>query len=348
MPDSMDRVRALLIESAGDGDALGPFVQEMATIFRATHCGFISLPAAHTGLPVISAFSGDPAVARDYAAYYSSINPWRPAIFRQVEGTVATDPELCSVDSFRRTEFYADFGRKYGVVRTLGSVVIRNENEVTFIALDRAESAPEYEAADVRRLAGMVRDVRLTIKLHRANELAGALRSAFDTLPEAMAILRVSGELVSANRAFMSCLGECFSVGRGGVVAALPPFGERFRRAVGRTVSSKDASEMEMAGGWAVSILPQPGDCVVVRVRPTGMVTPPPGKIARVLGLTRAEGRLAEQLLVSRTLVEAAGALGIAVSTAKTQLRSIFAKTGCGSQKELMVLISRRLGNVEY
>ncbi|WP_331296092.1 hypothetical protein [Methylobacterium hispanicum] len=41
-----------------------------------------------------------------------------------------------------------------------------------------------------------------------------------------------------------------------------------------------------------------------------------------------------------RDLGEAADALGVAVSTARTQLKAVFAKTGTGRQAQLAVLLA--------
>jgi DNA-binding CsgD family transcriptional regulator len=57
-----------------------------------------------------------------------------------------------------------------------------------------------------------------------------------------------------------------------------------------------------------------------------------------VFGLTPAETRLLSRLLAGRTLEEAAAEFGIAISTAKTHLRAIFAKTGVARQADLVRL----------
>jgi DNA-binding CsgD family transcriptional regulator/PAS domain-containing protein len=63
--------------------------------------------------------------------------------------------------------------------------------------------------------------------------------------------------------------------------------------------------------------------------------------MAGAFGLTCAETRLVESLLVGRSLKESAVALGIAMTTAKTHLDNIFQKTGVNRQAELMRLASR-------
>jgi DNA-binding CsgD family transcriptional regulator len=56
-------------------------------------------------------------------------------------------------------------------------------------------------------------------------------------------------------------------------------------------------------------------------------------------GLTPAEARLALQLVAGETLRVAAGKLSITYETARTQVKSIFNKTGTCRQAELVIVI---------
>ena len=58
--------------------------------------------------------------------------------------------------------------------------------------------------------------------------------------------------------------------------------------------------------------------------------------------LTPAEARLAMHLGEGGSLAEYAEAAGVAIGTARTQLKSIFAKTGVNRQAALAGLIHRR------
>jgi DNA-binding CsgD family transcriptional regulator len=63
--------------------------------------------------------------------------------------------------------------------------------------------------------------------------------------------------------------------------------------------------------------------------------------VAATYGLTPAETRVMGSLLSGRSIGETATALGIAVTTAKSHLDSIFRKTGVNRQSDLMRLASR-------
>jgi DNA-binding CsgD family transcriptional regulator len=61
--------------------------------------------------------------------------------------------------------------------------------------------------------------------------------------------------------------------------------------------------------------------------------------LQKLFQLTPAETRLARSISSGDTLEEAARTLGIKVCTARTQLASIFAKTGTNRQSQLTVLL---------
>ncbi len=334
-------IQEILTESSIHPNGLRSFVEEMSKGFGATHCGLISIPADHLGLTVVTEFNGDPAVAEAYERYYASINPWRAAILRLAEGEVATDAELCDPTRFRDTEFYVDFGKRFGVVRTLGVVVTRSENETTFVSLDRAETDRPYEESARETLAGLRHLIQSSLQLYRANEMLGLFRTAFDSLPDALAVLRADGRMVYSNRSFAEFSGEYFMVGRNGTISARAPYADRFRRALAATVASGIPSEFGFSADAWISIMPQPNRSVVIRLRPQTRPKTTTKQIAEALRLSPAEARLVERLFANRTLVLAAEEIGIATGTAKTQLRSVFAKTGCNSQKELLLRIAR-------
>jgi DNA-binding CsgD family transcriptional regulator len=66
--------------------------------------------------------------------------------------------------------------------------------------------------------------------------------------------------------------------------------------------------------------------------------------LRQVFHLSVAEARLAEQLAAGLTPKGAAQASGITISTVRTQLRAVFAKTGCSRQSELVQLTLRLAG----
>jgi len=68
---------------------------------------------------------------------------------------------------------------------------------------------------------------------------------------------------------------------------------------------------------------------------------PDPRLLAVLFGLSRAEARLALRLLAGHTPQECAREAGVGVATVRSQLHSMFAKTGARRQAELVALFAR-------
>ena len=64
----------------------------------------------------------------------------------------------------------------------------------------------------------------------------------------------------------------------------------------------------------------------------------------RLYGFTSAEADLAERLLQGQALAEASEARGVMVSTGRSQLNSMLAKTGVRRQSELLAMLARTPG----
>ncbi|MEZ5564124.1 MAG: helix-turn-helix transcriptional regulator [Gammaproteobacteria bacterium] len=71
--------------------------------------------------------------------------------------------------------------------------------------------------------------------------------------------------------------------------------------------------------------------------KPTARVQP--GILQTQFGLSRAEARLAAELLAGETLAQAGITLCVSINTVRTQLRAIFAKTGTERQADLVRLL---------
>jgi DNA-binding CsgD family transcriptional regulator len=94
---------------------------------------------------------------------------------------------------------------------------------------------------------------------------------------------------------------------------------------------------LEFTARWNIGLA---SGCVAVFMsKPAGLQLPPQ-RLAEQYELTPAEGRLAAKLAALRNLEQASDDLCISVHTARSQLKSIFAKTGVQSQSELLMLLA--------
>jgi DNA-binding CsgD family transcriptional regulator len=93
-----------------------------------------------------------------------------------------------------------------------------------------------------------------------------------------------------------------------------------------------------------------PAGCVTAAVFVTvwdGRAGPPVEAVAAVFGLTAGEIHVAERLLTGRTPAEIAEDLALAMSTVRSHLKSIFAKTGTSRQSDLVRLATQLAAPIE-
>jgi DNA-binding CsgD family transcriptional regulator len=83
------------------------------------------------------------------------------------------------------------------------------------------------------------------------------------------------------------------------------------------------------------------GAAAVIMQDPTERRTPPLEAFAQLYGLTFAEQKVLEHIAEGEPPQEAADELGVSITTVKTHLQKIFAKTATGRQADLIQLLER-------
>lgn len=262
-------------------------------------------------------------------------------------------------------------------------LVDRNPRREIYLCLQRRLEQPPYDTADAQALDWAVPHLRQAMALcQRAQSEALALRASIDVigrLQYAVLVARGNGTLIVANPAGEAWArrllpqhsngtnGTSSTSGTSGSTSgstAMPPgvagaSGWRLSRPlpdvlrlVCETASPPQAIHAIGHEGRTAQIVIQP-------VRPGGEINAAlvaihenrgaPLTMATILrdlyALTPAESRLASLMMTGIGLPEACTQLGVKRETSRTQLKSIFTKTGTGTQAQLAHLLTR-LGSV--
>jgi DNA-binding CsgD family transcriptional regulator len=174
---------------------------------------------------------------------------------------------------------------------------------------------------------------------------------ALDAINVAAAVLNGSRKVIESNEAF-SRLGGLLKPGAFGVLKLADGGADGLFQDAFASISRDDVKAVRSIPlstngaqeGCVVHVIPLRGNSrevfagtqalviAVVAGRATSVGAP----ILRGLyDLTAAEARLVETVLAGRTLREASSALGISYETARSQIKAVFSKTGCKSQRDL-------------
>jgi len=194
------------------------------------------------------------------------------------------------------------------------------------------------------------------------------LRPALELTPIAVAIVTDSGKLLECNDEFSRILsiadslrltgGDIQAVDetdraalRGAItLMAAPASGMmdrrilRLSRSGGETslavIVSKAPHALEKIAGYSGQSLA----CLAI-VDPSRQSTPAPEVLMELFSLTQAEARVALQIGAGKSVNEIAGESGVKVGTIRSQVISIFAKTGLNRQQDVALFV-RDLGDL--
>ncbi|MDA8110526.1 MAG: hypothetical protein M0015_18180 [Betaproteobacteria bacterium] len=326
--------------------------------------------------PSLGGFWASRAIApehmEDYAAYYVQRDVWRMAGEARMRepGAVFPDAALLHTDAVRCSEFYCDFLRPLDIGRLLCGIVagsndraIRGGLHLSVFKPMGGEGFGDAQRKLVERLMPHLQTAIATHYALGAQARAVAVGEAvLDALSAAALIVERDATVVFANEAARriaaegdgiliakSALGaaspRAASLLRDFVAGLFPPENARARPRVLRIERPSGRKPYACFGQY----LPVDGALACVAGRPAALLfirDPGSGRVLepevlmQLFGFTTAEALLAGSLAGGKSLQEAARHRGIRYETARTQLKALFAKTGCTRQAELVALLA--------
>jgi DNA-binding CsgD family transcriptional regulator/PAS domain-containing protein len=310
--------------------------------------------------PVRTFAYGMPAAAtRLYEARYGTRNPIAMVLARKHdEGRVDTIGTLVEADVWRRSPIYRKFVRPLG----LGSVAaLRSARRGVWLGALRRASQPAFGPAESRLFhllsPHVVRAMRLSDILELRAVETERLAAVLDGLATAVWVVDDHAQVLHAN-ASAEALGRrdgLLRVARDRLTAAAPAEASLLATAIreaatanfagGTTPASIALGDGATGDGLIVTVLPLRGAvparaAAVIVQDPAAAPRTPLGAFGALHGLTPAEIRCLGEIALGRNVPEAAAALGIAQTTARSHLNAIFRKTGTTSQAELARLLA--------
>jgi DNA-binding CsgD family transcriptional regulator/PAS domain-containing protein len=266
-------------------------------------------------------------------------------------------------ECFARTRLYEKILATAGLPPgpALWAVLARDPRQITGALLVLSRDRSWQPTADDRALLELLapyvrRAVIVGLRLNERRSDVETLLGVFDALALGVVLLDAKGRVSFANRSALEML-------RGTPGPALPEDGaspaSRDRRTEAlravlrsRAIGPRAAALAHPEDGRPLQIVATPlrwpdADTEVAARFTSALFLGDPGAgergavagLAALYGLTPAEERLASLLAAGCSLAEAAARLSIRVSTARSVLKSVFAKTGTRRQASLVKLI---------
>lgn len=295
-----------------------------------------------------------------YHETYQAIDPAH-AFAPQIDvGEWYVDARELGADAMARHDFYREFLRGFGLGSVMACLVARQPDYDVYFSLARPVDRPLFTPDDGRRLDWAIPHMRQAMALReRTAELTAMHQLSsqlLDRLNFGVIACTADGRVLMHNTRGSQWVRRLLpsATSRDSGWTLSRPFAAMLEAACRpeQRVPAQAAMAQSREGGRAgIVVLPLPPSHALAATwqQPAALVaiheqrgTPALfGQILRELyGLTPAETRLASLLLAGTGLPEACERLGIGRETSRTQLKSIFVKTGTGGQAQLSHLLT--------
>lgn len=299
-----------------------------------------------------------------YAQHYHAYDPYLigardKRLFRA--GVVAVDSELVERRTFVASGYFNEFARCFHLNRAVALCISGESGNParppTVLTLYR-ERDEEFEPGDVAVLRHLSPHLTLAVQNYwrwiGVREEALFLNASLDRVDAAVFAIAEDCSVRFANAAAERELstGHWLTMANGRLIAsaalAEPSHLERALRAAANGhgaslhVRSNDGAMAIVTGvPYPVSAGASRAVTALLWLIPARAGVGAVRVLANLFALSQAECRLLERLARAEDLKDAASQLGIAVNTARAQLKSIFQKTGRKRQSELLALVNR-------
>jgi DNA-binding CsgD family transcriptional regulator len=329
--------------------------------------GLLVRDAASKSAEALYTFGVTPHYLQLYLDQYAKIDPTAAPMFFSEVGQVATTKDLVPYDEFLQTRFYREWAQPQGWVDSAQSLLEKSVTGFAQVSFLRNEVIGLVDDATRRCMRLIVPHMRRAVLVGNMIDLktteAATFADAADGMSAGMFFVDASGRIVHANASGYAMLAQCSLVRAvGGKVVPNDAGAERALCEVYAMAERGD--EAVGVKGIAVPLTAPDGERHLVHVLPLTSgarrragaafaavaavfvrkaavdIPSPLETVGKIYKLTPTELRVLFAIVQIGGVPEVAEMLGIAVSTAKTHLRRLFAKTGTNRQVDLVKLVA--------
>ncbi|MET4579943.1 DNA-binding CsgD family transcriptional regulator/PAS domain-containing protein [Ottowia thiooxydans] len=358
------RIQHALYGAVGQDEAWPEALRVMAELFDASFSMLVAAGQGQRDQSFYAAWNHSDEAARAYSDYW-----WQHDIWLQqgvadglfVQGNIARGSDIVPLPVFRQSRFYKEYlaplSTEYLLVSAVSDGSVPGLAPPSHLSFFRRPDQPNFSEDDIAIMQLIFPHVVRAFDLHwstrRLQEQVTLLHRFLDALDFGVVMLDPAGRVLYANQGVRTLMADPHSARWLGSlpqrVALHEPLGPLVHAcargqgggaAFGQTNPKLMALTLpieEPCGPAPEKI--QPGACMLLLAR--HVETPPAVSdfVMRIFGLSPAEARLLPLMLRGCAPAEMALELGVKISTVRSQLSSIFAKTGSTRQQDLIRLL---------
>lgn len=304
--------------------------------------------------------------AQAYRDHFIHLDPYREAYATIPIGAWKTSDGVVGERARHNLEYYNDYERPQDKEFTAATVLVRDADVSVQIGLHRGKQAGAFEDEQFQLLRLLTPHLAQSIQIQRmlgaAATRANLACASLEQLRAGVAIVDMAGVVLYLNRAAEKmAASHWIDFGAAGPKLANPADTLRLRGMIASAMQPMLEKSLQVGGEMrhamvngamleirviplpknAATLLPGATQGAVLFISHPGALRLPWQKVAAHYGLNRSEAKLAALLADGINLESAADQLAITLHTARSQLKSVFSKTGVCRQSELVAMLLR-------
>lgn len=359
-----DRLISQLYEGVLTDEGWSQALSTIATVTQSPQASIVVFDQQTQALAINESFGTFQEVVAAYNAHYHLVDEALFWVDSAPPGSWYLDCRDLGEHVIQRSAYYQDYFLRCDMATTLCNRLLGEGGINAFLSLQRRSGQPHYTDADLAAFGQFIphvqRAVYLRLHMRRLAERTGLASIALNGLRIPLLVLDEQGRILLANAEAETLLQRqpLLAVHQG----CLQPrglhtgqFARLLRSAcgLGGPATAGGALVTDALGQPALRLLVQPLPtrlqtfnqwarplALVVLHDPSQPQSMQPCLLQQLYGLTPAEARLTLALCQGDTPAEAAQRAGVGIGTVRTQLRSIFAKTGAERQTDLIRMLA--------
>ncbi len=309
----------------------------------------------------------DPAWQAAYCNHFVKGDYYNNVMSRYAPGQIFSSDQHIDQRELRKTEYCNDYLRPQDKVHSIGAFLRKDANHSLVLGAQRGKRAGAFEEDEFRLMCILIPHLTRAVQVHRkflavTAEKAQA-QGALDQMRMGVILTNRFGTPLYLNRSAELMMSQDVGLGVFHNKLAVHSPNETAQLLQIIFDASLGANGSAVGGDMRITMPNKVGylhcvvapvspeilfmmnascgkDCVAVFLTIPGGLQLSPKRLVTLYKITPAEARLTARLVALRTVEEAADDLGISASTARTQLKCIFSKTGTHCQSELLMLLA--------
>lgn len=354
-----------LYDAALNAEGWHTIATNLASAFNSHSCAIQLRDLGSGQTTILSNTSNyDAKALADYEAYFYSTDPYVEGAMKIGTGVPVLGNQIVEDRTLLESECYVDWLKNVGIFHLAGGMMAIDETTIAGIGIHRPYGASDYDPTDRQAIGLLLPHLTRSLQMYR--KLAGLKRqgqiglAALEALAVGVMIVDAAGRLFFANGVAETLLqkGQGIAISHGLLRAQFSERNIALQQAI-RTAIAGFSGGSSVAGiltmprreGLPLSLLvcPAPADrlgqdrlkamAIIFVNNPDDRIAPAEAALGAQFRLTPAEARLTVALLDGEHIDDYAQRIGLSPHTVKTQLKAVFAKTGCGRQADLMRVV---------